>query len=46
MRKLNESELKQIEGGMTAWAAIGIGIAITFVAGILDGIARPLKCQN
>ncbi len=46
MKKLNDLELKNIEGGLTAWAAIGIGLAITFVAGILDGIARPLKCRN
>lgn len=46
MKKLNDLELKNVEGGMTAWALVGIGIAVTFVAGILDGIARPHKCRN
>ncbi len=45
MKKLNELELKKIEGGITAWAAVGIGLAITFIAGVLDGIARPIKCN-
>ena len=46
MKKLNDLELNNVKGGMTAWALIGIGIAVTFVAGIFDGIARPHKCRN
>ncbi len=47
MKKLDELELKKIEGGgISAWAIVGIGLAITFVAGIIDGIARPLKCNG
>ena len=45
MKKLKDLELCEINGGMTAWAAIGIGLVVTFIAGVLDGIARPLKCQ-
>lgn len=40
--KLNEKELKQINGG-------GIGLLITagivFLAGLLDGYVRPSKCN-
>ncbi len=46
MRKLDDLELKKVEGGMSAWVAIGIGLVVTFVAGIIDGIARPIKCRN
>ncbi len=45
MQKLKDNELKEIEGGMTGWALVGIGLAITFVAGVFDGLARPLKCH-
>ena len=46
MKKLNDSELKKVEGGMTAWMAVGIGLMVAFVSGVLDGIARPMKCHN
>jgi len=46
MKKVDDLELKKVEGGLTAWAAIGIGLVVTFVAGIIDGIARPLKCHS
>ncbi len=44
--KVEDLELKKVEGGMTMWAAIGIGLAVTFVAGIIDGIARPERCRR
>ena len=46
MKKLNDLELKNIEGGISGWAIAGISIAVAFIAGILDGITRPLKCEN
>ena len=46
MKKLNDLELQNVNGGMTAWAAIGIGMIVTFIAGVLDGLARPLKCHS
>ena len=46
MKKVSDFELQKINGGITAWVAIGIGVVVTFVAGILDGIARPLKCHS
>ena len=46
MKKLNDLELKKVEGGMSGWAIMGISIAVAFVAGIIDGIARPIKCHN
>ena len=46
MEKLKDNELKKVEGGMTAWGAIGIGLVVTFIAGVIDGIARPIKCHS
>ena len=41
---LTNKELKEINGGKIAIIA-GIGSLIAFIAGILDGITRPLKCR-
>ena len=45
MTKLNEFEMKRIKGGASITAILGIGSLITFIAGIIDGFARPLKCN-
>jgi lactobin A/cerein 7B family class IIb bacteriocin len=46
MVKLNETELQAINGGISVWTAIGIGALITFLAGVIDGIVRPLSCNK
>ncbi len=46
MKKINDEELKNINGGITGWAIAGISLLVTFVAGVMDGIARPEKCQS
>ena len=46
MNKLQIEEMKNITGGgITAWGAIGIGALLTFLAGVVDGFARPFKCH-
>ena len=46
MKNLKIEETKEIiGGGLTLWGGIGIGALITFVAGIIDGFARPFKCH-
>lgn len=45
MSKLEQKELKDIKGGIGFWGAAGIVAAAIFVVGVLDGIARPLKCN-
>ncbi len=42
---LTEYELKAINGGFKVGIAVGIGAIIAFIAGILDGITRPLRCR-
>lgn len=46
MKKIKETELKDIKGGMSGWAVAGISLLVTFVAGIVDGIARPRSCKG
>ncbi len=46
MIKLDETSLYEINGGISVWAAIGIGALITFIAGVIDGVVRPLKCNK
>ena len=43
---LKEQELNQISGGGISYTLLGIFTAIgVFVAGIVDGFLRPLKCN-
>ena len=44
---LGKEELYLIKGGAADWVVIGIiGTLITFIAGIVDGYLRPLKCDE
>lgn len=45
MKKIDDEELLNIEGGISAWGVIGIGAGIVFVIGVIDGFFRPLKCN-
>ena len=46
MNKIKDEELKKINGGMSGWAIAGISLIVTFVAGVIDGIARPRGCKG
>lgn len=46
MKRLKEEELSKINGGFSGWLVAGISILVTFVAGVIDGIARPRKCNG
>ena len=46
MKKIKDEEFKNIKGGMSGWAIAGISMLVTFVAGVLDGIARPNNCKD
>lgn len=43
---LKENELNNIKGGFGPWLAIGIGAVIVFLAGLIDGYTRPIKCND
>lgn len=46
MKKLKDGELAEIKGGFSGWVVAGIGVVVTLIAGIIDGIARPKKCNG
>ncbi len=46
MKKIDDAELSQVNGGFSGWALAGIAILVTFVAGVVDGIARPKDCNS
>lgn len=46
MNKLCNKELQHIKGGFGFFAVSGIISAVIFVVGVLDGIARPIKCNG
>jgi len=45
MEKIKEKELKNIKGGISIWGILGISALVTFLSGVIDGIARPGKCN-
>ena len=46
MNDLEDKQLVQINGGgITIARAIGIGTAIVFIVGIIDGFINPEKCN-
>lgn len=43
---LTDNELLNINGGAIKWTlGFIIGAAITFIAGVIDGYLRPLRCN-
>ena len=46
MKRVDDKELVKVNGGFSGWALAGIGLIVTFVAGVIDGIARPKKCNS
>ncbi len=45
MERMNQEELIETKGGIGFWAVAGIVSAVIFIVGVIDGIARPLKCN-
>lgn len=46
MQKLDDSEMMKINGGgISVGAIFFITAGITLIAGIVDGIIRPLRCN-
>ena len=44
--RLNDKELEQINGGVSAWAIAGILAGLIFGVGAVDGYARPPRCRR
>lgn len=46
MEEIKKKELVNVDGGgISVWGGIGIGAAVVFFIGVLDGFIRPLKCN-
>ena len=46
MKNIKEKELENIKGGaISGWGILGIGALVAFLSGVLDGIARPSRCN-
>lgn len=44
---IENTQLKTINGGeITFGIGLGIGVAIVFIIGVIDGFMRPLSCNN
>ncbi len=46
MKKINNNELKNINGGFSLGLAIAIPGIISLIAGILSGISNPESCNK
>lgn len=45
MKKLADEELEKIKGGIGFWGVTGIISGLIFIIGVVDGIARPVRCN-
>ena len=46
MKELKQNELKETIGGeISFWGVLGIIAGAIFIVGVIDGIARPVKCN-
>ena len=45
MKEIDKEEMTKIDGGLSVWGGIGIGAAVVFLIGVIDGIVRPLRCN-
>ena len=46
MKKLSNEEMKQIEGGVNWVVVTFVSAAVSFVAGIFEGIINLNKCNS
>ena len=46
MKRINNNELKKINGGISVGVVIVVSALISFVAGIISGIANPEPCKK
>lgn len=46
MKEVSREELKNVNGGLSAFVYLGIVAAAIFVIGVIDGYVRPKKCDE
>ena len=45
MKKLNNKELEKVQGGFSAWMALGIAATVIFLSGVFEVIVHPKSCS-
>lgn len=46
MKIIDVLELEKIKGGgISVWAGVGIAAIVVFLAGVIEGITNPNRCQ-
>lgn len=45
MEKIERKQLQSIRGGISIWGVLGLGALAAFLSGVIDGIARPIRCN-
>lgn len=46
IKRIEDSELKQITGGLSFLAGLGIAGGVVFLIGVIDGFVNPKKCND
>ena len=46
MQRLKNEDLKEIKGGFSLLAAVAITALVSFVSGVISGIANPEHCEG
>ena len=46
MKPLSQESLKNMKGGFSIWAGVGIGALVIFLSGIIDCIVHPKACEE
>ena len=41
MEIIKDQELSNVNGGFSGWVVAGICVAVTFIAGVIDGQTKP-----
>lgn len=43
---LSKEEMQEVNGGgLSVWGIVGLGALFVFLAGAIDGFARPMGCN-
>ena len=45
MKQIDENKQKQIKGGFSVWAFVGITALVAFLVGVIEGYTNPRICD-
>ncbi len=44
MEAIEEIEMQNITGGVSAWVGVAISAIVIFLSGVIEGITNPTRC--